>query len=219
MTRFLAFLAVALAFAPASAADIYGAARGSPAYVMPSAVATAPTWTGLYIGAAGGYGHTVLSDDDGRGGLDLSGLFGGVRAGGDIQRDAIVFGVWGEYNVSGQEFSFADTTLVEQTQDWSVNGRIGLAHANTLFYGFAGYGQVFFEASEAEADAPMWRAGAGIEHKFQGGLSLGIEYAHSWIDADELFGEGAEDLADVNEDRVTAVARWRFGDTGLGLLK
>lgn len=208
--KFLTFVLALLAgVASAQAADIRGSSKDTPAHVLPSV--EAETWSGLYIGAQLGYGHTVLSDDDGRGGLDLSGMFGGLRAGGDIQRGAIVFGLWGEYNWSGQELDISNTVLIEQTSDWSVNARVGVAHNSTLFYAFGGYGQTYFESFDEEADAPLWRAGAGIEHKLQNGLSLGLEYAHTWIDADELLGQDAEDVVDVNDDRVMAVLRYRFG--------
>lgn len=181
------------------------------------AVVSATPFAGLYIGAHLGYGHTVLSDDDGRGGLALSGLSGGLRAGGDIQRDAVVFGGWLEYNWSGSAVEAFGATFVEQTDDWSANARIGTAQGRTLFYVFGGAGQVTFEGGGEERGAPLWRAGAGIEHLVSERFSLSLEYAHSWIDADELLGDGAEDVVDINEDRVMLVGRFRFGAPGLGI--
>lgn len=204
---------------PANAADIAKSMKDIETRDRPFlATEEAPqNWNGVYVGGQIGYGHTVLSDDDGRGGVDLSGIFGGIRAGGDVQRGALVLGVWGEYNFSGQELSIYSTTLVEQTSDWSANARIGLASGSTLFYGFGGYGQAYFESFGAEYDAPLWRLGAGVEHKFKGGLSLGMEYAHNFIDVDELLSEGAEDVLDLDEDRVMLVARYRFGSPNLGI--
>lgn len=210
--------AILFGFLPASAADTYASQRSvkdSQTIVAPVDVST---WSGLYVGGQFGYGNTVISSDDGAGGIALSGVAGGFRAGGDIQRDEIVIGAWAEFNWSGHEISDGEETALEQTSDWSVNARLGLSRGNTLFYGLVGYGGVQFEGFGEEEEAAQIRLGGGIEHKLSESFSLSLEYVHSWIDADDI-ADGAEDVIDVNEDRVWLVGKFRFGAPRTGLFE
>lgn len=207
MRLFLALL-LSLFTGAAMAADLDKTAKGAH---LTAEVALPQSWTGVYIGADLGIGHTTASTDGDLGGLDLSGLFAGARVGGDIQAGSgIVVGVWAQYDASWQALEVGGQTVAERDGEWSVNARLGVAHGSTLFYGFGGYGMAYFAAGDEDAEAPLWRAGAGIEHRFPSGLSLGLEYAHSWLDADELIGEGAEDIIDLTDDSVMLVARYRL---------
>lgn len=213
-----ATVALVLGFLPASAADTYSRQQSVKDSQADVAVVDTSTWSGLYAGGQIGYGNTVISSDDGQGGIALSGLAGGLRLGGDLQRDMFVAGIWGEYNWTGHEISSGSDTLLEQTSDWSVNARLGLAHGKTLFYGLVGYGGVHVESFDDEEDLGQFRIGGGIEHKLSESFSLSLEYVHSILDADDV-ADGAEDFVDVNEDRVWLVGKFRFGAPRTGLFE
>lgn len=210
----IAALAFFLAL-PAGAADVNGRGSTKDADAAFDNVKTY-NWSGVYIGAHAGIGNTVIGADDGQGGIDLNGILGGLRVGADIQRGPVVVGVWGEYNWSDQSLELFGTTLLEQTSDWSGNARLGYAHGATLFYGFGGYGQAEFASGPNTETAQLWRAGVGIEHKFSNEITFGLEYARNWIDADDLFGEGAEDDLDITEDRVMGVLRYKLNSSTFG---
>lgn len=197
----------------AQAADVYRSSKDAPTVF---ASETAPAiWSGIYIGAQVGYGTSTVNLEDDQGGIALSGLVGGLRVGGDLQRDSIVFGVFADYNFSDEALELGGTRILEKTDDWSINARLGYAHGPTLFYVAGGYGQANFDISSflggGDATVDVWNARAGIEHKLSSAFTLGLEGRHDWYDLDSIDGlEGAEDELDAGRWSVMAVGKVTF---------
>lgn len=212
-TSFAALGALFLAAGPVSATDLGG---------KDSVFAAVKTynWSGVYLGGQLGFGHTVVGDEDGQGGIDLNGILGGIRAGADVQRGALVLGVFGEYNWSDEALEAFGTTFIEQTDDWSANARIGFAHGPTLFYAAGGYGQYSFESpifSGGEETIDGWNARIGIEHQINSAFTIGLEAMRVWLDLDSIDGgEGLDDVLDATDDRVLARITYRMNSTTLG---
>jgi outer membrane immunogenic protein len=176
-------------------------------------------WTGVYLGAQLGYGHTVFGDEDGQGGLDLNGLIGGIRGGIDVQRGAAVFGLFGEYNWSDQALEVGGLTALEQTDDWSVNARLGVAHGPTLFYAAGGYGQYGFESpifGGASETLDGWNARLGIEHQVSQNFTIGLEAMRIWLDLSEIAPD-LEDVISSTDDRLLVRGTWRVNSSIPGL--
>ena len=158
-------------------AGVFGAAIG--AVFLMSAPASAgdrsTNWTGLYIGAHGGYVwddwnvdlthssgainwndpfaqpfHSLNSD---------GGWSGGIQAGANLQHGSIVVGIeadatWGDIDAHGRF-----TTPAPNYTTWdidtsleafgTVRGRLGLAHGNFLFYGTGGLAWGTIDAKQA----------------------------------------------------------------------
>ncbi len=97
---------------PVAAADL-----GAPMPVKAPALVAAYNWSGFYVGGNVGYGwtHSVIDDTftvPGLGSLgttemteDLRGVVGGFHAGYNWQTGALVLGLEGDFDFSGQQFS------------------------------------------------------------------------------------------------------------------
>lgn len=161
--RCVALLAASTAVlvgAHAQAADL-----SSGSYAPAPAVVTATSsWTGLYIGAVGGYGFgdwdVDLSHSSGavhyndffnpdQVKLDgASGWLGGVQAGFDYQMGAAVIGIAADIAATGIKGSGRFTTQAPNYATWDINshltafgtvrGRLGIANDNFLLYGTGG---------------------------------------------------------------------------------
>lgn len=151
----------------ANAADPYdrgGSTKDGPGYLADD-VRTA-SWTGLWIGLAGGYNFFNSELDfthdriDGEGvrhnieraninGLGAEGLFGEVQVGYDHQiGNNLVLGVFGGLNLSDAEFeasqSFGDDAFSSGlTADYEYGGvigpRLGFVRGNSMFYVAGGW--------------------------------------------------------------------------------
>lgn len=177
-----ACLALVLA-APASQAQVFG---------------TGP-WTGLYVGAHGGYGWASDSNPN------LNGWAGGIHAGYNLQLGQAVIGVEGDYTwgsldgsgaITGQTFSASVDSM------WSIRGRLGWVLANNLMiYGTAGYGG--FDVSvgtvvsginlSATGDFTGLVAGGGLELLLTRNIMLRAEGLH-------YMGEGNGNTAGSDGD-------------------
>jgi len=128
-------------------------------------VAVTDTWSGLYIGAAVGYGvattevNDTLSlkhkyDKDGDGikipilnldGLSSEGALGTLTLGYDHQiSPGILVGIFGDYTFGDLEHEtsvLGGLGKVESSlgDNWSIGARIGLIRDKTLWYAMAGY--------------------------------------------------------------------------------
>jgi outer membrane immunogenic protein len=157
-------------------ADGYGRA---PAYAPFS-------WTGLYIGVAGGGAWANTSFDPVNAPLNANatgGIFGGY-AGYNWQFGPWVAGV--EVDFSGASIKTTKLGVGEKTDELgSVRGRLGYTVAPSLLaYGTAGFGwgRSTIEAGgpfgSLSADQTGWVAGAGLEYKFAGNWIARAEYLH-----------------------------------------
>jgi outer membrane immunogenic protein len=193
---------VALSIAvPASAADL-GVRRG-PA-VAPVAVAPIYNWTGFYIGAHIGWGHTdkewshsdpfvdsFFSDRDHK----ASGFLGGGQVGFNWQTGALVLGIegqasWTDWDKSSECFTVVGFPAIHcgHTVDWvaTIAARLGFAAANWLFYvkgGFAFADEDFSLSTlgitglRSSGDTETgWMVGVGVEYGFTPNWSAKIEY-------------------------------------------
>jgi outer membrane immunogenic protein len=138
---------------------------------------------------------------------DSDGTEWAVHAGYDVQFGAIVVGVVGEYGRSDIEdgvSAFSSTPAVytfnRRLRDHgSVRARAGLALGNTLAYATGGlaYGKVrrSFTTSNTvntvtesgnDEDTYGYRVGGGVEQRFSGGFSLGVQYLYTSLKDDEF---------------------------------
>lgn len=194
---------VALA-APASAADL--AAR--PYVKAPAMIAAVYDWSGLYIGANGGWGssHKCWDFTDptgvfiGREGChDATGGTAGGQLGFRWQSGAWVFGVEGQGNwadLKGRNISLFDPTVTVESRMGSFGlftGQIGYAANNVLLYVKGGAAVVDdryrvldnatgVEITNRESGTRVGGSiGAGVEFGFSPNWSAGIEYNHLFL--------------------------------------
>ena len=162
-----ATLTSVVALASANAADMYagGGYKDGPAYV-------GVNWSGLYVGANGGYGWSANTDP-----LDPTGAFGGGQIGYNFQRGNIVFGI--EADIQGSGVSDSGYGLKSSLDYFgSVRGRLGYAFDRALVYGTGGfgYGQV---TNDGYAETQTgWVAGGGVEYKLTPAWSAKAEYQY-----------------------------------------
>jgi outer membrane immunogenic protein len=178
---------VALATAPALAADL--PARGP--LKAPAMVAPAFSWTGCYLGVH--VGGAFVADS----GSDTGGVIGGAQLGCNYQfAPNFVLGIEGDFSGSslkedaGAAVAGVGVATGSVKTDWfaSVTGRLGYSVDQLLFYGKGG---VAFAHNKAEINGVVlgvpfsgsgdetftgWTVGAGIEWAFAPSWSTKIEY-------------------------------------------
>jgi outer membrane immunogenic protein len=157
------------ATAPVSAADYYPPPPPAPppvAYPPPPVAypltADCYRWFGPYIGGNLGYTWGTVENNLTR----PSGLAGGLQGGFNWQNGPYVFGVEGDFQVSGAEDTFAPWKF---SNPWfsTIRGRAGYTLANVMFYATAGlaFGELrgdTFALSESHTNAG-WTIGVGTE--------------------------------------------------------
>lgn len=192
-----ASLALALASAmpmPAIAADLSIA----PIYQPPAVPLT--TWTGSYVGIAGGgaWGSAVVRNDvtgvDQTPRVDLggSGIIG-LTTGFNVQNGGLLLGFEGDIsatNKKGSAFEFPPNAAFsnEVKERWlsTFRGRIGFARDNWLFYATGGGALANVESSIGAPAGRIsdqqwhwgWTAGAGVEVKLSQDWSAKLEYLY-----------------------------------------
>ncbi|TPM31509.1 outer membrane beta-barrel protein [Mesorhizobium sp. B2-3-4] len=191
------------------------ATHGFAADLVTTPVAASYDWSGLYIGANGGWGsgHSCwdttpfpgLTFDEGC--HNATGATAGAQIGYRWQRNDWVFGVeaqgnWADLKGSNQSDIFPAFTNRSHV-DWYglLTGQIGYSFSNALVYakgGVAVTGNHFDVVSTPSPDTlagdaddqTRWGAvlGAGLEYGFAPNWSLGIEYDHLFMpDKDVTF--------------------------------
>jgi outer membrane immunogenic protein len=167
--------ALSLGFAQiATAADMPVKA---PTYVAPAPVMY---WTGFYAGLNAGYGWATG---------DLNGAVGGGQIGYNWQLNALVLGVEGDLQASGQRRSQTIGAFsVEEKLPWfgTLRGRLGYAQGPWLFYGTAGVGWINYKLSISSAGVTVsdnttkaaFAAGGGVEWMFMPRWSAKLEYLY-----------------------------------------
>jgi outer membrane immunogenic protein len=172
-----AFLAIASG--PALAADAVEAPPAPPA-AAPIVVAPATSWSGVYVGAFGGYNWGRF--DSSAGNVEANGWSGGVFAGYNLQNGPVVYGVEGDVGYSGVEGSLGGVTA-RQNAFGSVRGRIGYAFDPVLVYGTAGLAATRAEVTDGivtDANTHLgWTVGAGADALLTDNIFGRVEYRYT----------------------------------------
>ena len=231
---------IAIAAAISSAAAFADGYQPRAAYAVPPSM----SWTGFYIGGhIGGawsdveWSNVTFSNiafterfDPG-----VSGFIGGGQIGYNQQFGNIVLGV--EATLSGADLNREFNSVLFPTVSFStdintiatVTGRFGVAGAQWLFYGKAGWAGAQVEASGRNTD-PLaldrfhfddwrngWTVGLGLEYKIARNVSVGVEY--SFIELNNETDQGLSRLAglpvtlrdhDLQIQSVTARLNFQF---------
>jgi outer membrane immunogenic protein len=205
-----------------------------PAPVAP--VAYAPpvyNWSGFYVGGNLGAGFADSSWTDPFTGahdtFNKSGFLGGGQVGANVQFNALVLGIEGDFDWTGLKGSGHDSlgnTIGTNTQ-WTstVTGRVGAAFDRLLVYGKGGVAfahdhdslnDIAGGAATTSLTRTGWTAGAGLEYAFAPNWSAKIEY--------DYLGFGSETVnlpttvfptysssASLNIQEVKAGINFKFG--------
>jgi len=208
--------------------------RPVPAPVAP--VAYAPpvyNWSGFYIGGNIGGGFADSSWTDPFGGANNTfrkdGFIGGGQIGANVQFNALVLGIEGDFDWTGLKGSgtdSADNTINTNTQ-WTstVTGRVGGAFDRLLVYAkggvaFANDESSLNDTSGGTASTSMtrtgWTAGAGIEYALAQNWTAKIEYDYLGFGSETLnLGTAAfpayNPSATLNVQEVKAGINFKFG--------
>ena len=208
--------------------------RPVPAPVAP--VAYAPpvyNWSGFYIGGNVGGGFADSSWTDPFGGANNTfskdGFIGGGQIGANVQFNALVLGIEGDFDWTGLKGSgtdSADNTINTNTQ-WTstVTGRVGGAFDRLLVYAkggvaFANDESSLNDTSGGTASTSMtrtgWTAGAGIEYALAQNWTAKIEYDYLGFGSETLnLGTAAfpayNPSATLNVQEVKAGINFKFG--------
>lgn len=188
MRRFVLALA-ALGFVSSQAALAADLPTRTVAPVAPAVLPT--TWTGFYAGLNLGYGWANVGGDNGFSNNNLDGVIGGGQLGYNWQTGALVLGLEGDIQGSGQRRSDTGTVggvafTVDQKMPWfaTLRGRLGYAAGPWLFYGTGGAAWVNYNLSVSALGASVsddttrtaWTAGGGVEWMFYPRWSAKLEY-------------------------------------------
>lgn len=138
---------------------------------------------------------------------DSDGTEWAVHLGYDMELGPLVVGIVGEYGradiedgVSAFSTTPAVYTFSRRLRDTAaIRARAGLAFGRTLAYGTGGfaYGKIrrdfttsnglnTFTESGDDEDSYGYRVGGGLEHRFDGGFSLGVQYLYTSLKDDDF---------------------------------
>jgi outer membrane immunogenic protein len=205
LTTLLAAVALSAISQAAFAADL----PARPVYREAAVVPVAANWTGVYVGAGGGYGtynadssSTFLGSvtDNGRAGG--RGWFGTVQIGADYQWGSWVAGIFADYDFSSIKGTInrgAGGALVPFKQDsaWSAGGRIGyLVVPQLLTYFSGGYTSARFAAGTDTGGTVTWPnqdfsgyfLGSGTEYMIAPGWFVKTEYRYASYSSKTIAG-------------------------------
>lgn len=156
------------------------------------------TWTGCYVGAAGGGAWGRSSHQSSVGPVTnnyaLSGGIAGGTLGCNYQVNMWVLGLetdfsWTDAHGGGTDippFNPAATSKTREKWLGTVRGRVGASWGNELLYATGGFAYanaeiivsgLGFEASESKTRRG-WTVGAGWEHRFTPNISAKLEYLY-----------------------------------------
>ena len=165
-------------------------------------------WSGVYIGANGGWGTSHLCWDIttaagafivSEGCHDATGGTAGGQIGYRWQVSHLVFGAeaqgnWADFNGSNRSIPFPAFSIATRVDAFGLfTGQVGIATHNGLFY-VKGGGAMTADRYDADTsgtgvpisntvDNTRWGAvaGVGLEYGFAGNWSAGIEYDHMFM--------------------------------------
>ena len=141
----IAFVSLPILASKSLAADI-----PVPITKAPSFVPAPFSWTGIYLGAHGGYGWSDFKSVDltfgDPGAAKASGVLGGIQAGFNYQIGSMVLGVEGEYSIADVKFTQSDplgigapgNAVLKNDFFADLSGRLGYALDRWLVYGKGG---------------------------------------------------------------------------------
>jgi outer membrane immunogenic protein len=180
--------------APAIAADLSVA----PMYrTVPAAPVT--TWTGSYLGVAGGgvWGSAVVHSDvtglDQTPRFDVKGGLVGYTSGFNLQNGAYVYGYESDTSYtwkSGNAFEFPPNGAFQNEirERWlsTFRGRVGYSYDNWLLYATGGAALAIVQNDQAGPPGLIsekhahwgWTAGAGVEMRLTKELTAKVEYLY-----------------------------------------
>ncbi len=231
-----------LAFAAGTALCICSAAAAD----LPLAPATAPTapvayapgaiynWTGFYLGGhvGGGFADSSWSDPFTAANNTFSsgaGFLGGAQVSANVQFNALVLGVEGDFSYLGLKGSGTDSIgdTINTNTNWTstVTGRVGAAFDRLLIYGKGGvafaqdqssFTDVFANSASTTFLRTGWTAGAGLEYGLSKNWSAKIEYDYLGFGSQALnFTTPTTPLytsnASLNVQEIKAGLNFRFG--------
>lgn len=227
---------------PALAADMFG---GSTKDEPPFSKVETVRWSGIYLGAQGGYGnanHEVNVDISGGGktfnlldldGINSRGFVGGVTGGADLARGRFLFGVLGGYSFNNIEsqasiFNGGASAKLEKGDEWYVGGRAGvLVNPKTLLYIGAAYVHTDYTASASIGSTPVGSLSqdydglkglAGAEFVIGGGFFGKVEYQHDFYGDVTWFNKGGLKVTDsADEDKILGGIIYKIGGGAIGL--
>jgi len=184
-----------------------------------AAPAPAFDWSGVYLGAHGGYGWGE-ADIDGVGTVEVEGGLVGGQIGANWQWNMLVLGIEGDASwswVDGSE-AFGGTT-VDIEADWlaSARGRVGLGFDRFLVYGTGGAAWAGVDVSATgglvgsdENTHFGWVYGGGAEVMMTQNISFGVEYLHYDFDEEDYTIGGPTFSGDGDLDVVRGRVNFKF---------
>jgi outer membrane immunogenic protein len=193
---FVLAAATAVSICSAVAADLPVPTK-SPEPVAPVAYAPAAiyNWTGFYLGGhvGGGFANSSWSDpfSGTNNNFSSSGFLGGAQVGANVQFNALVLGVEGDFSYTGLGLNGSGIDSIGNGINtdikWTstVTGRVGAAFDRLLVYGKGGvalaqdqssFTDVFGNGASSTFMRTGWTVGAGLEYGLTKNWSAKIEY-------------------------------------------
>ena len=218
----------------AMAADL--PVRVAPPTVPPVAyVSPVYNWSGFYVGGhlGGGFADSSWSDPftGANNTFNKLGFLGGGQVGANLQFNALVLGVEGDFSWTGLGLKGSGTgsigNTIATTTNWTstVTGRVGAAFDRLLVYGKGGV--AFAQDNSSLTDLggnnssttfmrTGWTAGAGLEYGLSQNWSAKIEYDYLGFGSKALnFSTPLQPAyttnANLNVQEVKAGLNFRFG--------
>jgi outer membrane immunogenic protein len=213
----------------------------APAIYVP-VVAPIYNWGGFYVGINGGWGFASgnstatittgpLAGLTGTGSGSINGGLAGGQIGANYQIDALVLGIEGDFDWSGQKrtdsFACGAACTISETVKLSwiatIRGRVGYAIDRVLLYATGGvafthasdnatatgFGTIF-NASSTNAG---WTIGAGAEVAFAQNWTAKVEYLYIGTNVSQsgaLLGFNISETAKIHDSLVRAGINFKF---------
>ncbi len=216
----------------AAAADLPVAPRPAPAAPIVYAPA-AYDWTGFYFGGHLGAGYSNSSWSDpitgiGNDTFNKWGLLGGAQVGANVQFNALVLGLEGDFSWTGIKGTGRDSIgeALNTNVQWTstVTGRIGAAFDRLLIYGKGGLALAEDQSSLTDFGGNSasvsfmrtgWTAGGGLEYALTKTVSAKIEYDYLSFGSKTLtFATPLETVSSsssLNVHEIKAGINFKFG--------
>lgn len=177
-------------------------------YVEPAPVGG---WSGVYVGAYGGYSWGEF--DSSAGDLTADGWTGGGFVGGNLQSGSLVYGAEADIGYSSNSASLGATD-VDQGLNGSLRARLGYAFDPFMLYGTAGVA-----ATQAEIDTGTdsdqnthlgWTVGAGGEALITQNIFGRVEYRYSDYESKDFDVDGTTISSGFSDHSVRAGIGLKF---------